>query len=253
MTVPLRLVVLLALFAEVGAAQVAKEVTITISEPGIYMLARLFKEAHTVALAKVAALSSAHQAQAQEQAKKQPETYLEPEAYIVYAALLPDNQIWGNWASKAKSLVIQQETTTRTVNGQECLPRGIEVREAWLGVVDDYKKQNQMPRLLVRSFPLEKPYDLVESQQILTVPSWDSFYTRYPESGGFIQLSAVGFNADKSKALVYISHHCGTLCGTGGYVFLEKRDGKWARATLKASLCGWISYKNPQAVIATRE
>jgi hypothetical protein len=71
--------------------------------------------------------------------------------------------------------------------------------------------------------------------------AWDSFYSRYPDSGGYIQLSAVGFSADKTKALVYLAHYCGSLCGTGGYAFLEKRDGKWVRATLKASECGWIS------------
>jgi hypothetical protein len=55
MTVALRLVVVLALFAQVGVAQVAKEVTTTIHEPGTYELAKLFKQADRVVLAKVVA------------------------------------------------------------------------------------------------------------------------------------------------------------------------------------------------------
>jgi hypothetical protein len=70
---------------------------------------------------------------------------------------------------------------------------------------------------------------------------WRSFYSRYPDSDGYTELSAVGFNADKTKAFVYIAHHCGSLCGAGSYTFLEKRDGKWVKASVSASYCGWIS------------
>src|SRR5690349_1152744 len=55
MTVALRLLVVLTLFAQVTVPQTAKEVTTTISEPGTYELATLFKRADRVVLAKVVA------------------------------------------------------------------------------------------------------------------------------------------------------------------------------------------------------
>jgi hypothetical protein len=55
MTVALRLLIVLALFTQVGVAQTAKQVTTTIHEPGIYELAKLFKQADRVVLAKVVA------------------------------------------------------------------------------------------------------------------------------------------------------------------------------------------------------
>lgn len=55
MTLTLRLVVVLALFAQVGVAQAVKQVTTTNREPGIYELAKLFNEADRVVLARVVA------------------------------------------------------------------------------------------------------------------------------------------------------------------------------------------------------
>ncbi len=39
--------------------------------------------------------------------------------------------------------------------------------------------------------------------------------------------SAVGFNADRSRAVVYVGHHCGMLCGMGTFAALTKSGGKW--------------------------
>ncbi len=174
------------------------------------------------------------------------QTYSDPDAYEVYAALLPSNSAWGDL--RAKSFVIERET--RGSNPQGCLPEGKEIKERWADVIEDYKKQNETPRLLSRSFPIETPYRLISRTELSDLfgntakslsDRWKSFYNHYPDSKGFTGFSAVGFNPDKTRALVYVGHHCGMLCGAGGYVFLEKRDGKWAEATVKASNCAWIS------------
>lgn len=174
------------------------------------------------------------------------QAYSDPDAYEVYAALLPSNSTWGNL--KTKSLVIVQETASPDRQG--CLPRGKEDREIWASVLEDYKNQNQTPRLFSRSFSIDRPYELISRTELSDLfanttknlwEGWKSFYSRYPDSDGFIELSAVGFNSDKTKAFVYIAHHCGSLCGAGGYTFLEKRDGKWVKASVNASYCGWIS------------
>jgi hypothetical protein len=43
---------------------------------------------------------------------------------------------------------------------------------------------------------------------------------------GWIDISGVGFNDRNTIAVVYIGHHCGSLCGGGKFHVLQKKDGK---------------------------
>jgi len=115
------------------------------------------------------------------------------------------------------------------------LPSGEEFLKGFGDVVEDYKKANASGKLLVRGFLMEKPYDLVPQKEI------PAFYARYPRSQGYIHVSAVGFNSDKTKAMVYLGHWCGSLCGGGTYHLLEKIEGKWRKANIKAVSCVWAS------------
>ena len=65
----------------------------------------------------------------------------------------------------------------------------------------------------------------------------------FPQSKGYFVLSAVGFNADQTQALLYVDHFCG-LCGHGGFVLLGKVDGRWA---VEAEADTWISQERRPA------
>jgi hypothetical protein len=54
---------------------------------------------------------------------------------------------------------------------------------------------------------------------------------------GYITLSGVGFNLNRTQAVFYINHFCG-LCGGGRYVLMEKANGKWE---VTAENYTWIS------------
>jgi hypothetical protein len=56
---------------------------------------------------------------------------------------------------------------------------------------------------------------------------WRAFYARFPGSVGLLSFSRPGYDATRTHALLYYGHGCGGLCGDGGYVLLERRDGKW--------------------------
>ncbi|MGH9728810.1 MAG: hypothetical protein ACRD4V_09500 [Candidatus Acidiferrales bacterium] len=176
-------------------------------------------------------------------------TYRDSEAYKVYAALLPSNWIMGK--SFAKYLVIGQETSTEDSFG--CFPN---LSGPWATVFENYKRGNHTPRLLSDKLHIETSYKFVSPSvlaDIFSVPEtqrhdmselwgiWNRFYDRYAGSDGLITFSAVGFNRDKTKALVYVARRCGGTCGSGGYEFLVKRAGKWVRADIRARNCGWIS------------
>jgi hypothetical protein len=176
----------------------------------------------------------------------EPQPYLDSDGYEIYAARLPQEWAWKD--DHAKQLVIQQETTVfpNLGTGEACLPGGDDFPESWKEVLTDYKKQNETTRILARGFVIDKPYNLIPKQEFDDLfkkdgPGWAGFYSRYPDSGGIIHLSAVGFNKERTKAMLYIGHSCGWLCGGGGYVFVHKKDGKWVGAIVKGTGCAWES------------
>jgi hypothetical protein len=67
---------------------------------------------------------------------------------------------------------------------------------------------------------------------------WESFYKKYPDSGGFYRFSRVGFNQERTQALVFVQNFCGSLCASGNWVRLAKKDGKWVSEERYLS---WVS------------
>ena len=54
-------------------------------------------------------------------------------------------------------------------------------------------------------------------------------------------LDSVAFNADKTIAVVYMGHSCGSLCGGGTFYVLEKKDGIWKNMRWRGTSCAWAS------------
>lgn len=165
----------------------------------------------------------------------------DPEAYAVYASLLPrEAPIAGG---KAKRLVLQRETVTNN----ECTLTGAALETDWKPVVDDFKLQNAHLRFILPDRDLHYPYTVVPRRDILALfakggGEWPAFYQRYPDSGGYIEVSAVGFDRSKTRAMVYMAHHCGGLCGGGTHHLMEKVNGAWRTADVPGiSACMWIS------------
>ncbi|HNW92689.1 MAG TPA: hypothetical protein PKM88_07270 [bacterium] len=63
-------------------------------------------------------------------------------------------------------------------------------------------------------------------------------YARYPGAQGITSFSRVGFNQDKTEALVYVGTTRGFLWGYGGTMLLRKQDGRWRKVQQFVS---WIS------------
>lgn len=169
----------------------------------------------------------------------------DPEAYRVYASLLPRE--WTVTAAHAKRLVFRQETGTNWA----CMPSGGALETDWRPVVDNFRSVNASVKLLKAGFPMTPPYIVVSSATIeatfKTVADdpmfgWSGFYKAYPDSGGYLVVSAVGFSADRTQAMVYMAHHCGSLCGGGMHHLLEKANGAWREAVVPVrSNCSWVS------------
>jgi hypothetical protein len=167
-----------------------------------------------------------------------PAAYEDADAYEIYKTILPSQ--WPLRVAKAKRLVIRSETR----NYEMCLRPKAEWEQKIGPAISDYLKLNKNPWTLQPKFSIELPYEFVttgEFQTTLDATGWEGFYSKYPKSGGLIEFSAVGFNGDKTVAVVYIGHLCGTLCGGGTFHVLEKKDGKWMAAHWEGLRCSWVS------------
>ena len=97
--------------------------------------------------------------------------------------------------------------------------------------IDAYRRVNAQQAFLRRSFCPPIEYELVDSTQLDAIFKksgwWPAYYKQFPGSQSILTFSRVGFSAGGTEALFYLSNRCGDLCGTGEYVVMEKRDGRW--------------------------
>jgi hypothetical protein len=163
----------------------------------------------------------------------QPVPIEDPDAYAVFAAVLPKERV--------KALMVSALTDMM----RPCVTSGTEYEE-WKPVVESYLRENAVRRVVLSRPPLVAPYIVAPMFEIEAsfreiegdrLGPWAGFYQRFPGSNGYAELSAVGFDAAKQRAMVYVAHHCGMLCGGGRNHLLEKVDGEW-REVVSADIAG---------------
>jgi hypothetical protein len=160
------------------------------------------------------------------------------EAYAVYAAHLvgakPDRRV------PSAPLIIQ--SATENWDRPDCIREPI--KKEWQEVVADYRRKNARVWTIQDRLRLDTPYEFVSKEALLATlgkqSNWPAFDRLHPGSGGYLVFSAIGFNADRTRAMLQSTYTCGPKCANGGYSFLEKSDGRWTR-TQPMSTCGWIS------------
>ena len=155
------------------------------------------------------------------------------ETYAVYNALL---------GGSSTPVVIRDQTRAGVTCDDFSSSNDPRLRAAG----EDFAKKNGAEHPLNTSaFTLGRKVEMVSSAELDQDFSkgisqgWAAFHERHPQAHGYIDLSAVGFNADKTFAVVYSGGHCGGLCGAGGFATLSKKNGKWQKNSDR--LCSWIS------------
>jgi hypothetical protein len=181
-------------------------------------------------------------------AQTPPVAYNDADAYAVYSTIIPNT--WPVTVARTGKLVIEAQTKDYPSFGDDkdvCL-KPDPGEESTLGpVLKAYKEANKQTWLLQRKFDLAIEYELVPRETIVAlfkgkgVEGWKGFYDKYPNSGGTTHMSAVGFNGDKTLALVYMGHSCGGLCGGGSYHLLQRAGDKWVETQWKGTSCSWAS------------
>lgn len=162
------------------------------------------------------------------------------EEYAVYTAII--GQMFSR--TEVKLLVIEDHTVTNHLGESEDW-QGMTQQLPTISqqIIGDYKTKNKETQQLKDAFDLKAKHVLIRKDEMEQIfkkgpQGWDEFYKRYPDSGGYIGFSRVGFNPDINQALVYVENGCGGLCGTGHYVLLSKNEGVWKVVNRHMS---WIS------------
>ena len=153
--------------------------------------------------------------------------YDDSDAYQIYSVLIPQEESYG---FAKGTLIIQEETASNAPVVGACLDA--ETVKQFKVAISDYERSRTKPWLLNRHFQIEKPYEIVNKQTLALLRGhgldrWDDYYDRYPQSGGWVFLSPIGFNKTKTQAIVYTGSICGGLCGRSGFHVLEKVHGQW--------------------------
>jgi hypothetical protein len=153
----------------------------------------------------------------------------EKDSYDIYSILLrkemPSQWNITGWA-------ISQETQTYPNFGEMssigmCLQPPKDQESIYRPLIDDYVAKNKGKLVLEREFDLPQ-YAIVGTTDAKAIGQHSRVADGFPFNAAVIfHVSAVGFNRDGTRALVYVGHHCGSLCGGGTYHFLVKKDGRW--------------------------
>ena len=110
--------------------------------------------------------------------------------------------------------------------------------------IDDFVTKNRKSSVFTDQFKLNATIVLITDSDVKRLfhdsieGGWDLFHAKYPRATSINTLSRVGFNKDRTEALVYWTYSCGGLCGQGQYVLLGKRDGHWK---IEKESMTWIS------------
>src|SRR5688500_3330337 len=159
------------------------------------------------------------------------ESLSDPDAYRIYATLLPQL-----WATRSKdALLLQQETETVF----PCDSSSRISDPEWLAVANRFRQENSRPKVLQAILQIPGQFRLIpkaviEADDARLKLKYPGTFNRLPESIEYAAVSAVGFNSNKTKAMVHVRLRSG-----GDLHLLERRGDDWIHSTLSGG-CAWI-------------
>ena len=160
----------------------------------------------------------------------------------VYRAVL-DSMFVPHRSSQIRQLVVLDSTTPRTP--YETLASFVAEFTELPGVdtatVRNFEERSRQRRPLsaLTHLDLAIPVTLADRKELIALPRtsaaryWSEFYKVYPESGGLIELSGIGYNAARDVAVLTVDTGCGELCGSGMLAVVTRLAGVWKVATIK--------------------
>jgi len=144
--------------------------------------------------------------------------------YAIYSKLIS--------SFKAKSIAIKQVTSPPMFN---CDYQGLhtDMPSLELETFNDFTQKLKTIDTLENLFNSKKKIILISQKEIQNIFSqqnedgWDIFYKKYGKTQGITSLSQIGFNNNKTQALVSDWTQSWMLSGSGYYSMYEFKRGRW--------------------------
>jgi len=155
-----------------------------------------------------------------------PPPEIEAEEYAVYSALIRQNPIGYDLGT---SFVVREQPVSGLDMLESALENGHRLPSR---LVDSYRSRSAASCTLSPNLDVEQGYTMMPEDEFGRIfgqggSVWARFEAKYPEAGGVIIFSRVGFDTEGDQALALIGFRCGDLCGAGGLYLLVKEDGNW--------------------------
>jgi hypothetical protein len=149
------------------------------------------------------------------------EPVADPAAYAVYGAMVEPPT-----GAKANLPVLRLETVTPPAS---CPALEAAVAPAWKAAARAFVAANGAPRPLLRERVAALPFVPATPAEIdrAVAAGWDRFRTAYKGAGGFVSVSAVGFDPGLTRAIVWVSYACGPKCGSREFRRFVKKGQAW--------------------------
>jgi hypothetical protein len=79
-----------------------------------------------------------------------------------------------------------------------------------------------------------------EEKLLFQVPAkgWSKFHRKYGKEAELLWLSRVGFNSEKTLALLHVSGAMGAMAGSGTLYLFERKEGRWV---IKSQIQSWFT------------
>lgn len=168
---------------------------------------------------------------------------LDSEEYQIYSLILNENFKGSN------DLIVKQSTS-----GSHSISFGNTYYEALKSenqnldttIFIDFDAKNKATYNLDNKFEgSTKPVKLISDEELKYIfdsqdlnKDWNEFYKRYSKSNSMIQFTRVGFNLDKSQAVVEVGNYYASLGADGFIVYLVKENNVWK---IVKTINTWVS------------
>ena len=179
------------------------------------------------------------------------QTEISDEEYAVYSAVInkmfADGKVTFDTQEQVKLLVITDHTISLLrashLEKQDWASLKQRLPEELWEIINDFAVKNKEPKQLKDNFKVELKRTLIKKDEIEQMSkgeenAWKRFYKSFPNSGGYIGFSRIGFDTEKKQAVVYMEHNCHELCASGHFLLLKKTEEGWR---VIKDVAGWIS------------
>lgn len=148
------------------------------------------------------------------------------EEYEIYRTLVADSNFY-----RAETVVLCDSTQAWDFSNGEA---------PWMGRMPQLSEETLQRYLSVNRtrVPLKTIPCPGKTCVLISFEKMADWRRMYPDAGGAITVSRVGFNRAGTQALVYWSVYWAPLAASGSVILLEKEGGHW---TVRQNLMIWIS------------